>query len=274
MKHILFIFIFVFSFSTYAQEITWKKHPVEGHRTGVTQGAADKVVESMGKVKKFKSYYSPNGERHKKKTSTRKTAKHLIKAQGAMSSVKEVIGQSAKAMTKQRPECALTNWFIDQVMEKTSELTGKHVDIGFANFGGVRTDMPEGDIFRDDIMSMFPFKNTLYYFTMKGENVKKLLKDMASRNAEIVGGIRAEFKDKEVVSATINGEPIEDEKVYGVATIDFLMEGSGWFRFGKYAIDREDTKVLVMDAMLQHVEEQTKLGKKIEYKSDGRIKKQ
>ena len=255
MRHIILLLALSFSIASFAQEITWKRHEVDGHRTGVTQGAAGKTVESMGEVKKFKSYYSPNGKRYKKKTSTRKTAKHLIKAQSSMSSVKEVIGFSTKAMSKQRPECALTNWFIDFLMLKTSELTGKHVDIGFANFGGVRTDMPEGEIFRDDIMSMFPFKNTLYYFSMKGENVKKLMQDMALPNAEI------------------NGEPIIDDKIYGVATIDFLMEGSGWFRFGKYAIDRQDTKVLVMDAMLQYVEEQTKLGKKIEYRKDGRIKK-
>lgn len=273
MRHIIYIILLTFAVSLNAQELTWTKHDVNGHMTGVTQGPAGKTYESMGKVKKFKSYYSPNGKRHKKKTTARKSAKAMIKAQDSMTSVKEVIGYSKKSMTKQRPECALTNWFIDVLMEETAKITNKKVDIGLSNFGGVRTDMPEGEIYRDDIMSMFPFKNTIYYFTMTGKSVKKLLKDMAARKPEIVGGIRAEFKDNQVVNATIGGEPIEDDKIYGVATINFLMEGSGWFRFGKYAIDGEDTNANVMDVMLKYVEEQTKQGKKIEYKKDGRIKR-
>lgn len=271
MKYLLFsIFTFLIS-SIYAQDISWKRHDVNGHITGVTQGLANKTEESMGKVKKFKSYYSPNGKRYKKKTSSRKVAKAIIKAQPNMESVKEIIGFSTKAMSKHRPESELSNWFVDILMAKTEKITGKHVDVGFANFGGIRADMPKGDICRDDIMSMFPFANSFYYFTIKGKSIKKILSNMATGRMEIIGGIHAVFKDNKLVSATINGESIADDKIYGAATLNFFMEGKGWFRFGQYAIEGFDTKVKIMDAMLQYVEQQTKLGNKIEYKKDGRI---
>ena len=173
-------------------------------------------------------------------------------------------------MEKKRPESALTNWYIDALMKKTSELTGKPVDVGFANFGGVRIDMPNGDIFRDDIMSMFPFNNTLYYFTLSGESLLEICNNMAKRRAEIFGGVRLVVKDSELVSATINGEPIDPKKIYSAATINYLMTGEGWFRFGKYEIDGQDTNVMVLDAMMQYVEELTRQGKDIEYSVDGR----
>lgn len=271
MKHILFIISLAFCLSAEAQIITWKQHPVDGHRTGVTQMGSGKTEESMGEVKRVvKRYKAPNGKKFKR-GATARVAKVMINAQDSMAFVKEVIGHSPRPMAKNRPESALTNWYIDALMEKTAELTGKHVDVGFANFGGVRVDMPEGDIFRDDIMSMFPFANTLYYFSLTGESLLEICNNMAKRGAEIFGGMKIVIKDKELVSATINDEPIDPKKIYGAATINYLMEGSGWFRFGKYQIEGIDTHVNVLDMMLPYVEEMTRKGKEIEYQKDGRF---
>lgn len=271
MKHILLLLSIVFCMSAEAQEITWKQHAVDGHLTGVTQMGAGKTVESMGTVKKIRKHYTaPNGKKYKR-GATGRVAKIMIKAQDQMSSVKEIIGHSPRVMRKNRPECELTNWFVDALMAKTEEITGKHVDVGFANFGGVRVDMPEGDVFRDDIMSMFPFNNTLYHFTIKGKDLLEICNNMVKRGPEIFGGMKLTVtKDKELISATINGEPIDENKIYGVATINYLMEGAGWFRFGKYQIEGIDTHINVMDMMLPYVQEMTNQGKEIEYHIDGR----
>lgn len=270
MKHTFFVLALMCCLGANAQEITWTQHAVDGHRTGVTQKGAGETEAAMGKVKRLpKRYLAPNGRRYKRGTA-RKVAKIMIEAQDSMAYVKEIIAHSPRVMEKKRPESALTNWYIDALMKKTSELTGKPVDVGFANFGGVRIDMPEGDIFRDDIMSMFPFNNTLYYFTLSGESLLEICNNMAKRRAEIFGGVRLVVKDSELVSATINGEPIDPKKIYSAATINYLMTGEGWFRFGKYEIDGQDTNVMVLDAMMQYVEELTRQGKDIEYSVDGR----
>ena len=270
MKHALFVLALMCCLGANAQEITWTQHAVDGHRTGVTQKGAGETEAAMGKVKRLpKRYLAPNGRSYKRGTA-RKVAKIMIEAQDSMAYVKEIIAHSPRVMEKKRPESALTNWYIDALMKKTSEFTGKPVDVGFANFGGVRIDMPNGDIFRDDIMSMFPFNNTLYYFTLSGESLLEICNNMAKRRAEIFGGVRLVVKDSELVSATINGEPIDPKKIYSAATINYLMTGEGWFRFGKYEIDGQDTNVMVLDAMMQYVEELTRQGNDIEYSVDGR----
>lgn len=270
MKKIFTILSLVLFMSANAQDITWIQHPIDGHRSGVTQKGAGETEASMGRYKRFpRRYFAPNGRKFKRGT-TRKVAKIMIEAQDSMAYVKEIIAYSPRVMEKERGECALTNWYIDALMQKTSEYTGKHIDVGLANYGGVRIDMPEGDIFRDDIMSMFPFSNTLYYFTLTGESLLEICNNIATRRPELFGGMRLVIKDQKLVSATINGEPIDPEKTYSVATINYLMSGVSWYRFGKYAIERLDTKKPVLDAMLEYVADLTRQGKNIEYEKDGR----
>lgn len=271
MKLILFILTLMFCLGANSQEITWKQHAVDGHRTGVTQKGVGETEAAMGKVKRLpRRYHAPNGTKYKRGTA-RKVAKIMIEAQDSMAFVKEVIAYSPRIMEKERPECALTNWYIDALMKKTSEYTGKHIDVGFANYGGVRIDMPEGNVFRDDIMSMFPFNNTLYYFTLTGESLLEICNNIATRRPEVFGGLRLVIKDQKLVSATVDGQPIDPKKIYSVATLDYLMSGNSWFRFGKYAIDGFNTEKPVLEAMLEYVAELTRQGKPIEYKTDGRF---
>lgn len=271
MKHIFFILTLMFCLGANAQEITWKQNAVDGHRTGVKQKGVGETEAAMGKVKRLpRCYHAPNGTRYKRGTA-RKVAKIMIGAQDSMAFVKEVIAYSPRVMEKERGECALTNWYIDAIMQKTSEYSGKHIDVGLANYGGVRIEMPEGNVFRDDIMSMFPFSNKLYYFTLTGESLLEICNNIATRRPEVFGGLRLVIKNQKLVSATVDGQPIDPKKIYSVATLDYLMSGNSWFRFGKYAIDGFNTEKPVLEAMLEYVAELTRQGKPIEYNTDGRF---
>ena len=137
----------------------WKVEKIDGHRTGVTAPSADNVKTAIGTMEKG-VYTSPNGRRFKK-GATPAVAQLMLDAQPAMASVKEVIGYSEKEMLRYRPQCELSNWFADFLRRKAAELTERKVDVAIYNFGGIRTDMPQGPITVDDIMSMFPFRNAI-----------------------------------------------------------------------------------------------------------------
>ena len=53
MKHLFYILTLMFCLSANAQEITWKQHAIDGHRTGVTQKGAGQTEAAMGKVKRL-----------------------------------------------------------------------------------------------------------------------------------------------------------------------------------------------------------------------------
>jgi 2',3'-cyclic-nucleotide 2'-phosphodiesterase (5'-nucleotidase family) len=119
-------------------------------------------------------------------------------------------------MVVEYPESALSNWFIDILMARTEELAGRKVDVGIGNFGGIRIDMPQGDIILDDMLSMFPFKNQLVYVEHTGKQIRSILEEMAAGRFQVLGGVRVVAENGRLVSAEIAGEPIDDDKTYTV----------------------------------------------------------
>lgn len=254
-----------------AQEYEWKHAEMDGFRTGCASPSKDNVPESLGTFKGNK-YIAPNGKIYKKRSVVGKTAKIVLDAQPEMSRVKDVIGYSTEAMVVDYPESALSNWFVDILMARTEELSGKKVDVGVGNFGGIRIDMPEGDIILDDMLSMFPFKNQLVYVEHTGRQIRKFLEEMAAGRFQVLGGVRLVAEDGKLVSAEINGEPVDDDRIYGLATISFLLNGGDGLTLADGALSItvfEDEDVI--DAVLAYVNAETAAGRNIEYKKDGRV---
>lgn len=244
-------------------DITWAKERVDGHRTGVVASNASNVEEAMGYVK-GKTYYAPNGRKFRR-GAVRDVAKLMIDAQPAMAKVKQVIGYSTEYMERTYPECALYDWYVDELMRATADSLDRKVDIGIVNRGGVRIDMPKGEIFYDDIMSMFPFKNNLCYVALKGKDVRVILDQMAASTFQILGGIKVVAKDGKIVSATVNDEPLDDEKVYGIATLNFLLDGGDGYKIANNALEVLQTRGWLYDTMLPYVQSLTAAGKPVEY---------
>lgn len=269
-----FVLICVFAFSAIAaagQEYDWKSVQMDATRTGCVSPSKDNADESIGVFKKGK-YIAPNGKEYRKRSTVGKTARIVLDAQPAMARVKEVIGYSTEAMEASYPESALSNWFIDLLMAKTEKLAGKKVDVGIGNFGGIRIDMPKGDIILDDMLSMFPFKNQLVYVEHKGKQLRTILEEMAADRFQVLGGVRVVADGGKLVSAEIGGEPLDDEKIYGLATITFLLEGGDGLALAENAVSVTSfDNVDIIDAVLEYVYRETEAGRPIEYKTDGRV---
>lgn len=244
---------------------------MDGSRTGAASPSKDNVKESLG-VYKAGRYTAPNGTVHGRRSATARTARIVLDAQPAMARVKDVIGYSPAVMEAYFPESALSNWFVDVLMAKVEKLSGKKVDIGIANFGGIRVDMPQGDIILDDMLSMFPFKNQLVYVEHTGKEIRNILESMAAGRFQVLGGVRVVADGGKLVSAEIGGEPIDDDRIYGLATISFLLAGGDGLTLEQNARSVTVYKdVDVIDAILEHVYAETAAGRPIEYKADGRV---
>lgn len=272
MKRLFFIIMTVlFAGTLSAQEYDWKPVPMDASRTGCISPSKDNVREALGYFKGGK-YIAPNGSVYKRNSAVAKTARVVLDAQPEMARVKDVIGHSKEAMVVSYPESALSNWFIDLLMAKVERLAGKKVDIGIGNFGGIRIDMPEGDIILDDMLSMFPFKNQLVYVEHSGKQIRSILEEMAAGRFQVLGGVRVVAEDGKLVSAEIGGEPLDDDKTYGMATISFLMTGGDGLTLADKALSVtvfEDVDII--DAVLEYVYAETAAGRDIEYKTDGRV---
>ena len=271
MKKLLIILLALAPVCLGAQEYTWRKVQMDGSRTGCVSPSKDNVPEALGTFKGNK-YIAPDGTIYKKNTAVAKTAKVVIDAQPKMARVKDVIGYSTDYMTSYYPESPLSNWFVDLLMAKTEQVAGKKVDLGIVNFGGIRIDMPKGDIILDDMLSMFPFKNQLVYVEQKGSQIRKILEGMAARRFQVLGGVRVVAEDGKLVKAEIGGEPIDDDKIYGLATISFLLGGGDGLSLDHDAVSVTIFKDIdIIDAVLEYVNAETAAGRPIEYSTDGRV---
>ena len=80
------------------------------------------------------------------------------------------------------------------------------------------------------------------------------------------------MEDKKLVSVEIAGEPLDDDKVYGLATISFLLAGGDGLTLASNALSVTSFKdVDVIDAILEYVYAEAAAGRPIEYKTDGRV---
>jgi len=156
-------------------------------------------------------------------------------------------------------------------MKKVEVLAGRKVSVGVGNFGGIRIDMPQGDVTLDDLMSMLPFKNQLVYVVHRGSTIKAMLDQMAATRFQVLGGVRVVAEDGKIVSAEIDGQQIEDEKLYGVATNSFLLHGGDGLELAKDAVSLDLYDVDVIDIVLEHVKEETAAGRPITSEVDGRV---
>lgn len=253
------------------QDYEWRHVQMDGSRTGCVSPSKDNVSEALGTLRRGR-YTAPDGTVHSRRSATARTARIVLDAQPAMARVKDVIGYSTEEMVVAYPESALSNWFVDVLMAHVQKLAGKKVDIGIVNFGGIRIDMPKGDIILDDMLSMFPFKNQLVYVEQTGKQIRKILESMAARRFQVLGGVRVVADDGKLISAEIGGEPLDDDRIYGLATISFLLGGGDGLALEHDAVSVtvfEDVDVI--DAILEHVYAETAAGRPIEYEADGRI---
>ncbi len=158
-------------------------------------------------------------------------------------------------------------------MEFTGKASGRKVDVGIFNFGGIRVPMPAGNVTVDDIESMFPFRNYLCYVELRGADLKKIFDWFSARNSpEAVGGVRYTIKDRKTEELLVGGEPRDTARVYGVATIDFLLDGGDSLFVAKNARDLIITPIKISEAMLPYVRSLGESGTPLEYHTDGRVK--
>lgn len=244
----------------HAQEYTWSTDLLDGSMTGCIAASATNVEQALGSMVGG-DYHAPSGKVYPKNSATAQVASILLQAQPMMVDLKAVVAHSEEEMPHMKTEGTLSNWFVDIVTNKVSDIVGTRMDIGICNIGGIRKGMPEGDVLLDDIQSMFPFKNYLVHLKMKGSRLREVFEFMASQRFEAIGGVTLELTDGKISSIMVGDEPLDDEKVYNVATISFMLNGGDGYYLASASEEVNDLGVVIFDAVMEHVNACTAAGK-------------
>ena len=141
--------------------------------------------------------------------------------------IAEVVGRATVRLTRQYNAESYLGAFAADVLR---EVTG--AEVAFINAGGLRADLPRGEITRGDVQNAFPFQDGPVVLEMSGELIVEVLEQGLTLRRGMVqaSGLRAEYDTsrspgERLVSLSIGGEPVDPNGSYQVATNSFLAQG-------------------------------------------------
>ena len=184
----------------------------------------------------------------------------------------QVIGYSAIEMSKDFPEGLLGNFVTDLMFEMTTNQLHKQVDFAFTNNGGLRTILPKGDISLSKIYELMPFENEIIVLEMDYETLTKLFDYIASGGELAVSGLMLTIKNDTIFEATIGGKEIDKQKIYKVATIDYLANGGSGMSFLEDISYRDLVGVRLRDMIIDFIKLEQVAGNELSAELQGRIR--
>lgn len=186
--------------------------------------------------------------------------------------LQEIIGYSEEEYSKEHPESGLSNFAADVIRESAGKYIGGQVHAAITNFGGIRTDLPKGAVRVYDIYSIFPFNNYIVVLDVKGSELRKAFERMtADGSIPAVSGVHIEGAGAVMTSCLVAGQPIDDSKIYKLATSDFLLNGGDSLISKDIAENVTNTGIVMRDMYVDYIREMTAAGRKIDLHPDGRV---
>lgn len=187
-----------------------------------------------------------------------------------------VMGKAACDMWRKRPESPLSNLLADILVWSSSKF-GEKPDFAVYNMGGIRASISKGNVTRGDILDVAPFENKICFLTLKGSDVTELFEQMAK-----VGGEGASHslrltitKDGKLLSATINGKPVDPNASYRIVTLDYLAQGNDHleaFKKKTNVVSPKDEQNNARHLIEAYFQDAQANGKSVEAHVEGRVK--
>lgn len=159
----------------------------------------------------------------------------------------EVLGKSEVELdqtTCRRQECLLGDFMADAMLAYRKNNT-KDVDFAIINAGGIRATIDQGDITRGEVLTSFPFGNSIVQIEVDGKYLWEVLEGIATgvnvANGKAVtsffqvsSGIKIEYNPKnnngsKLVAVTIGDQPLDNSTKYQIVTLDFIAGGGDNF---------------------------------------------
>jgi 2',3'-cyclic-nucleotide 2'-phosphodiesterase (5'-nucleotidase family) len=182
-----------------------------------------------------------------------------------------VIGRAAETMRGHAPESLLSNFSADVYRQSASDYLKSEVDIAIVNLGGLRTVVPAGDITIRKVFELMPFENELVIVYLKGNNLNELCQYFASMGGEGVSGLHFKIENKKAIDIQIGGQPLVANKLYSIATNDYLAGGNDKMEVLALYEKRINSGIKIRNMLLEYIKSETAKGKEIRAELDGRI---
>ncbi|MCD6441106.1 MAG: bifunctional metallophosphatase/5'-nucleotidase [Candidatus Marinimicrobia bacterium] len=162
-----------------------------------------------------------------------------------------------------RGESNIGNWIADATRAYFQ------TDIAFQNSGGIRKGLAAGPITMRDIWEISPFDNTIVIVRVTGTQLLNILDWRIKNPRDLLqtSGLTRSYntKNNTLIEATVNGNPIIPDKIYTIATNNYILGHiKRFFGLSEKDVLVEDTGVIGRDILLLAVKKQKIIDSKIE----------
>ena len=133
----------------------------------------------------------------------------------------------------------------------------KNIDLCLLNNGGIRATLPKGNVTTKTAYELMPFENGLAVIALKGEQIFELVDYfIAAKKPHPLSGITFTIsKDNIEKNILIQGKPVEKERIYYVATNDYLANGGDNMNFFKKGVKRFDLDYKLRNILIDYFKE-------------------
>ena len=167
------------------------------------------------------------------------------------------VGKTVRELTQTSPD--LLNFATDIVLERGRQLA-PGVEFAILNKGGIRRGLPKGTVTEGQIITMLPFNNRVKVIDILGRDLIPAFEQMARVGGNGVSdAVRATFtydestKTARLESVTIDGKPIDPDRVYRVATIDYIANGGDYMHSLARHTQVVESPTVLYDDVLAHI---------------------
>jgi 2',3'-cyclic-nucleotide 2'-phosphodiesterase (5'-nucleotidase family) len=147
--------------------------------------------------------------------------------------------------------CVLRGNIVFNVREK------KNIDLCLLNHGGIRAILPKGNVTTRSAFEIMPFENSLVVLALKGEQISEIAAYIIKeKKPQPLSGMTFTItKDNKAKNIMVQGNPLDLNKTYYVATNDYLANGGDSMTFFAKNTQKFDLNYKLRDVLIDYFKE-------------------
>ncbi|HOG64548.1 MAG TPA: bifunctional UDP-sugar hydrolase/5'-nucleotidase [Spirochaetota bacterium] len=138
------------------------------------------------------------------------------------------------------------------------------------NSGVIRASINPGPIKIADVLNVLPYPNNVSTVRLSGKTIYRIIEKSAATNPgegrflQVSRGLQYKIRGRTLAELKFNGKDIEENRIYTVATSDFLADGGDNYPEFKQERERKNTGITMAEFMIEALKRMPNIDAKVE----------
>jgi 2',3'-cyclic-nucleotide 2'-phosphodiesterase (5'-nucleotidase family) len=163
-----------------------------------------------------------------------------------------------------RTETNLANFIADALRRESG------AEMSLINAGLIRASISPGDISISDILTVLPYSNSLTVVNLPGRVIYRILEKSAACNPgegrflQVSSGVSYRIRGRALDELLFNGRELDPDRIYSVATTDFLANGGDNYPEFSHDPSPRFTGITISESVIAAIRSMGKINPRVE----------